>query len=71
MTKLLLALIAAGLWANAVVAYTRPARADTADYLTSLSMEKDLDNISQNTSAMDADLETLTGPGCTNTKLCP
>lgn len=64
MNKILLALIAVGLWANALESWTRPARADNS--------ESYLSDIRDDVSQISADVNALAngGNGCRNTRIC-
>jgi hypothetical protein len=66
-TKLVLVVIAAGLWANVAVTFVLPARAatDTEVWLGRLTLEV------QKVAADLHDLVSGSPLGCSNSKLCP
>jgi dihydrodipicolinate synthase/N-acetylneuraminate lyase len=77
MNKLLLALIAAGLWANAALTFVRPVHADSdygAEILSELesiksnisSIKSDTDDISRIQSAV----KRMESGTCSNSKIC-
>jgi len=57
-TKILLGLIAAGLWANAIASYVRPAQAQTDYSLYLGEIARDVRALANG------------GRGCRNTKIC-
>jgi hypothetical protein len=59
-TKLILAAIAAGLWANAITAFDRPAKA-AVDYGSS---------IDSHLSSIESDIGRIQRGSCSNSKLC-
>jgi hypothetical protein len=76
-TKSLLAAIALGLWANAAVHMTQPAKAQSSRQYTDTKLIDGINNINNNLNSIDTSLailhhymEQLLAGKCLNTKLC-
>jgi peptidoglycan hydrolase CwlO-like protein len=83
LNKILLAVIAAGLWANVVATFVaRPALADARDDFSSIeskvsaieskisSIQSDVSSIKFHAAESDDNLRRIATGGCTNRKLC-
>ena len=67
MTKILLTVIAAGLWANAMTSWLKPASA-LAD--SELSSQLSLSSIERSVSSINSDLGSISSGLCLNRKIC-
>jgi hypothetical protein len=66
-TKILLAAIALGLWANVITGQIQPAAADA---WTFKKIERHLDGIERHLNSIESNFSSLTSGLCLNSKLC-